>query len=172
MIEIITAVISSTIGAIVSFLILKMQLREKKVAFLSFEKRYSIIKNIGDTSALNVSIYRITPNLDKKDSIVSLIHNIKTIKVNEEVTLNEPEDNLPIGHYDYYILQFLCLNGKYYHQIYQINTGRGDAGELRIPVKVFMRKTFPTYSIKQEKFFIPRKIRKLTKRVKRLEKEL
>ncbi|WP_251421967.1 MULTISPECIES: hypothetical protein [Lactococcus] len=171
MTEIITAAITSVIGAIVSFFVLRIQLREEKLAFLSFEERYSKIKNMGDTSAFNVSIYRITPNLDKKDSIVSLIHNIRTIKVNEEVKLNNSEDNLPIGHNDYYILQFLCLNGKYYHQIYQINTGRGDAGELRIPIKVSMKKTFPTYSIDKEKFFIPRKIRKLTKRVKRLEKE-
>ena len=161
--NIIVPAIFSALSIFVSYIISSVQLREKNKAFLVFENNG--VRNIGNTSALNVSVYRLMPNLGGDGTIVSLITNAGTI---EKDTVFFFDETLPNSHYDFFIIQFLSLNGKYYQQVYRIATGRGDAPEQNIPVKVKIKETFPTYDFKDKRYILPSKISKLTKHNPRL----
>ena len=54
--NIIVPAIFSALSIFVSYIISSVQLREKNKAFLVFENNG--VRNIGNTSALNVSVYR------------------------------------------------------------------------------------------------------------------
>ncbi|MCO0830824.1 hypothetical protein [Lactococcus lactis] len=76
--NIIVPAIFSALSIFVSYIISSVQLREKNKAFLVFENNG--VRNIGNTSALNVSVYRLMPNLGGDGTIVSLITNAGTIE--------------------------------------------------------------------------------------------
>ena len=59
--NLIASIILTGLGILVSYLILRVQLREENKAVLVFEK--DGVRNIGNTSALNVSVYQLRPNL-------------------------------------------------------------------------------------------------------------
>ncbi|MDG4977472.1 hypothetical protein [Lactococcus lactis] len=162
--NLIASIILTGLGILVSFLILRVQLREENKAVLVFEK--DDVRNIGNTSALNVSAYRLIPNLGGDGTLVSLITNIGTIEKDKTYTF--AREVLPNSNYDFFIIQYLSLNGKYYQQVYRIATGRGDAPENNIPVKVKIKETFPTYNFKDKRYILPQKINKLTEHNSRL----
>ncbi|WP_195362569.1 hypothetical protein [Lactococcus lactis] len=163
--NIIVPAILAALSIFVSYKILTIQLREENRAFLVFEKKG--IRNIGNTAALNVSVYQLRPNIGGGgETLVSLIINAGTIE--RDSVFPFAEEALPSGHYDFFIIQFLSLNGKYYQQVYRIATGRGDAPEQNIPVKLKIKKTFPTYYFKNQLYKLPQKISKLTKHNSRL----
>lgn len=162
--NVIVPAIFAALSILVSYLILRVQLREENKAVLVFEK--DGVRNIGNTSALNVSVYQLRPNLGGDGTIVSLIVNPGTIE--KDNTFIFAEEALPHGHYDFFIIQYLSLNGKYYQQVYHIATGRGDAPEQNIPVKVKIEETFPTYDFNDKRYILPQKISKLAKRNSRL----
>lgn len=162
--NLIASIILTGLGILVSFLILRVQLREENKAVLVFEK--NDVRNIGNTSALNVSAYRLIPNLGGDGTLVSLITNIGTIEKDKTYTF--AREVLPNSNYDFFIIQYLSLNGKYYQQVYRIATGRGDAPENNIPVKVKIKETFPTYNFKDKRYILPQKINKLTEHNYRL----
>ncbi|QDK71449.1 hypothetical protein [Lactococcus protaetiae] len=160
MTEIVSALISVSIASVISIFVLKIQLRDERMAFLSFEGEYTKIVNIGDYTALNISLYRVRPELDKNVKI-TLLTNYLVLKKGEELSLSEKFQ--PNGHFDYYILQFLSLNGKYYHQIYKIEKGRGDIAELQIPIKISDKHKLPTYYFEDKSYILSNDTKKLKK---------
>ena len=172
-ISIITIILSSAGGFFSSYFLNFLNKREESKSILSLENSYSEIKNIGYTTAINVSIFRVLPDKSNSDKsniywYVSLLENLISIKKDETMTLNN--QYIPIGHDDFYIIQFYCLNGLYYHQVFDITTGRGDSECLNLPVSVNKKKLFPTYSIDKNANLlkIPKKTIKSSSRLKNI----
>ena len=158
---ILTIILSLTSGFISSYFFYFLDKIEKEKSVLSLDNSYSEIKNIGNATAINVSIYRVTPDIANPDKtnkygFITLLAHLNSIKKDETITM--PKPGLPIGHYDFYIIQFFCLNGRYYHQVFEIPTGRGDSENLCLPVSINKKELIPTYvEISETLLKIPKK---------------